>query len=75
MDVWLVWIPGRDSPKRMHDSLDSAINEAKRLKTSTDKEVYVFAPVHVIPGRKLLRLKKNGISAANKNPVMEPRKV
>lgn len=74
MDFWLVWVPGRDAPKRLHDSYESALREATKLRANkTTREVYILAPVHRIEGRKLLRLPRNGISAANRNLEVEPR--
>lgn len=60
---WMVWVAGKSTPKRMHPTLESAITEAKRLRMeTTGREVYVLAPVHIIPGRKLITLKSSASS-------------
>lgn len=55
---WMVWIAGMKAPKQMHDTYESALAEATRLRTErTGREVHILAPVHTIPGRKLITLR------------------
>ena len=56
--IWMVWVAGSGSPKRMHETFESAEIEAKRLKENTTREIYVFESVFILPGRKVIMLKK-----------------
>lgn len=55
---WMVWIAGMKAPKQMHESLESAVKEAERLRQErTGREIFILAPVHVIAGRKLITIR------------------
>jgi hypothetical protein len=72
MDMWLVWVPGKQSPKKLHASKEAAVTEAKRLRTeTTGREVYVFEAVEIIPGRKVLSI-KNGNPNSRNAVTVEP---
>lgn len=55
--IWLVWVAGYGSPKRLHETFESAHTEALRLRSGKDREVYIFESIKVLPGRKIIKLK------------------
>lgn len=58
MKFWMVWVAGMKAPKQMHDTYESAVEEAERMRREvTGREVHVLAPVHTIAGRKLITLR------------------
>lgn len=58
MKFWMVWIAGMRAPKQVHESFESALEEATRLrKERTGREIHILAPVHTVPGRKLITLR------------------
>ena len=65
MDVWMVWVAGQGSPKHMHESYESAITEARRLQTERKitREIYIFRTHEVLPGRKLIKLKRTACAS------------
>ena len=63
----MVWVAGRRAPKVVYDNLPGAIKEAQRLRAeNTTREVHVLAPVHTVPGRKLITLKSGFGGTAQK---------
>jgi len=72
MEFWMVWVAGRVAPKILHESFESAITEAERIKHATGREIYILKPVHKIEGRKLISLKGKG---GGKLGQVEPRQV
>ncbi len=57
--IWMVWVAGHGSPKRMHPTYESAKSEADRLKSTEhrSREIYIFESIEILPGRKIITLK------------------
>ena len=54
-EFYMVWVAGMRGPNRTYSDLQAAVDEAQRLRTeATDREVYVLAPTHRMPGRAML---------------------
>lgn len=45
--IWIVWVEGKDVPRFKHQTLESAITEAKRLVSIGCANAYVFEMVGV----------------------------
>ena len=60
MDVWMLWVAGTGKPKVMHETYEAAMTEAKRLQAEkkVTQEIYIFRTHDVLPGRKLLTIRR-----------------
>jgi len=47
---FMVYVWGNQSPARRHTSLKSAVEEAERLRTLTDKSIYVLSTAYCLEG-------------------------
>ena len=67
-EFYMVWVAGQRGPCRCYSELQTALDEATRLRLEeTGREVYILAPTHRIDGRPLDAIKE-GVSA-RRQPV------